>query len=379
MKKLLLLNMLLLTALLTGCGPRPYENRIWEGSLYRTADNEKLSDVSLALSSDTLRVYSNAIFGAGNETLVRQQGRNGAYTFANSRGEEFTMKFEYTKSGSDRETLRIYGPDYTIDLLPAAGSDFTDEMLAFYRKREVPADAALYFSGPWTGEIRRIRDMQKLSKACAVFNGDSLRIYSNAIFSKQNSALVYDGYRNGAFYYIGKELGFILRPQRSNGQLTLTCAGFELILAPCDSLGTEELSFYKGYDVSPHADDYIFGTYEGSSIGRIKNAGMLFAMFGMAPDAMDVRIRMTLTFLEGNRVQMTNESSMVNRDMQMLTMLSGTTGEKETSILKYRVEGNQITIGKGDRLLIRPDGNLYYVGADEKGLTLDPFILSRTK
>lgn len=102
-------------------------------------------------------------------------------------------------------------------------------------------------------------------------------------------------------------------------------------------------------------------------------------MFGMAPDAMDVRIRMTLTFLEGNRVQMTNESSMVNRDMQMLTMLSGTTGEKETSILKYRVEGNQITIGKGDRLLIRPDGNLYYVGADEKGLTLDPFILSRTK
>lgn len=152
MKKLLLLNMLLLTALLTGCGPRPYENRIWEGALYRTADGEKLSDVSLALSSDTLRVYSNAIFGAGNETLVRQQGRNDAYTFANSRGEEFTMKFEYTKSGSDRETLRIYGPDYTIDLLPAAGSDFTDEMLAFYRKREVPADAALYFRVP--GRVR---------------------------------------------------------------------------------------------------------------------------------------------------------------------------------------------------------------------------------
>lgn len=152
MKKLLLLNMLLLTALLTGCGPRPYENRIWEGSLYRTADNEKLSDVSLALSSDTLRVYSNAIFGAGNETLVRQQGRNDMYTFANTGGEKFTMRFEYTKSGSDRETLCVYGPDYTIDLQPAAGSDFTDEMLAFYRKREVPADAALYFQGP--GRVR---------------------------------------------------------------------------------------------------------------------------------------------------------------------------------------------------------------------------------
>lgn len=380
MKKFLFSLLLIPATILTGCGPEPYEHRIWEGSLYRTTDAEKLSDVCLTLSGDTLKIYSNAIFGAGNETLVRRQKRKGAFTFSNNKGAEFPMKFEYAQEDpQNKETLCIYGPDYTIALHPATAVDFTDEMLNFYRKREVPDDASLYFSGRWTGEILRTRDDQKLSETCAEFNDDTLTIFSNAIFGKKNSVLINAGYRNGAFHYTGENHEFRLQPLRLNGQLTLAGDGFRMILAPCDSLWEEHLSFYKGYDVSVNADDYIFGTYHGSSIGRIKNAGMLFAMFGMAPNAMDMRIDMTLTFLEGNRVQMTNAGSMVNRDMQMLTMLSGGVGEKDTSILKYRVEGNQITIGKGDRLLIRPDGDLYYVGANEKGLTLDPFILHRTK
>lgn len=380
MKRILLSALVLAVAALTGCGPAPYEQRLWEGTLYRSADDKALSEVCLILSDDTLRIYSNAIFGSGNDTLVCQHRRAGKYTFAGHTGTDFTMEFKYGKEkGRETEELCVYGPDYRISLHPAAASDWTSDLPAFYRNREVPVDASLYFSGRWVGEIRRTRDGQLLSKACAEFGQDSLTIYSNAIFGKKNSSLFNAGYRNEAFRCIGGSHEFMLRPRYQDDRLILAGEDFELSLFPCDSLWDEYLSLYKGYDVSTRADDYLFGTYQGSSVGRIKNAGMLFAMFGMAPNAMDMRIRMTLTFLEGNRVQMTNEGSMVNRDMQMLTMLSGSTGETDTSILKYRVEGNQITIGKGDRLLMRPDGDLYYVGADEKGLMLDPFILRRMK
>lgn len=159
---------------MTGCNTDPVADRIWCGDLYRMADGERLSEVCMKLSGDTLRIYSNAIFGADNECLFCRANQKSDYLFVDATGDEFPMKFTYSVDQETAETLLVEGPDYRMVLRPASDETFAPELLAFYKHRPVPSQAALYFSGRWTGDIVRSRDGQRLSAVCVEYRADTL-------------------------------------------------------------------------------------------------------------------------------------------------------------------------------------------------------------
>ena len=77
---------------------KPYEkieHTTWEGQIHRMDDDKVLSDVRLKLSDDTLYLFSNAIFGADNDTLLLQNftKTDSVFTYKSINGRTFNFKY----------------------------------------------------------------------------------------------------------------------------------------------------------------------------------------------------------------------------------------------------------------------------------------------
>ena len=372
MKKLFFLLLCLVSVVLTGCSNDHVTNRVWSGTLSRTTDKKQLSRVCLKLSRDTLHIYSNAIFGNGKEALYCRKKKKNTYSFESSQGETFVMTWSHIDKSSNEEILTIEGPDYYMNLVPAVTPNFTKALLGFYEKKDVPSQAAFYLSGQWTGEIIRIRDGQRLSAACVEFEDETLRVYANAIFGRQNEVLREEGFRNGCFYYANDSCVFRLKPSINGQCLTLTGDDFVMNLTPLSGDWEEACAFYLSYDLPHSADAYLFGSYIGQGQGWIESGNVLGFLLGYGPNLMDMLLEVRITFLEGARMRTTVNVRFVNTDMALLSMFggAGSNGLTETSISSYQVIDDRLIgmdeDGKTDEYIMLPDGNIL-LPAHQKG------------
>lgn len=147
---------IILIVLLSSCSG-PYDdikNKTWSGQIYRMSDEKELSNVWLKMSKDTLYLFSNAIFGAENDTLIFENynGKDSVLTYNSLIGNRFAYKFRHVKT-DDSENLILIGNDYFVYLI-SSGFDIKDQdVLDFYRNISVPRDAYMYLDGTYKGEL----------------------------------------------------------------------------------------------------------------------------------------------------------------------------------------------------------------------------------
>lgn len=156
MKKNITIALFLFVFFFNSC-TKPYESIVgitWEGEITRIIDNKVLSDVKLKLSNDTLYLFSNAVFGADNDTLLLQNysKSDSVFTFLSNTGNTFILQYTYEKE-KDSEYLCFYGSDYYIFLIKSDIDVKDVEALAFYRNKKVPRECFMYLDGAYEGEM----------------------------------------------------------------------------------------------------------------------------------------------------------------------------------------------------------------------------------
>lgn len=373
----LFFSVTIILIVLSGCNRSPIIGHIWYGELYRNSDGKKLSDVSLKMTSDSLYIYSNAIFGADNERLSFVEQKENEYTFLNAKGDRYVMNFDYRKEETNAESLSIIGPDYKISLLPLESNMFTSEGLAFYHKKRVAPCAEHYFSGRWYGKIIRTSDNQSLSNICMEFIGDTLYVYSNAIFGCSNEELYNIDFENGTFVYANaSDEKFQLIPQYNGTAISLTGDDFRIEVEPLEGKWDEAMAFYLKREVARNADGYLFGTYVGKINILSPMADMYGILSGVGTGVMDMEGTMTLEFLEGNRCRVSMEATFTDPRMKLLATLSGKALNSPLEVLPYKVEGNQFRCG-GDLYYIQPDGSIVLPSQKRSGVKMDRVVLRK--
>lgn len=146
---------IILVVLLASCS-KPFDkikNQTWSGQIYRLSDEKELSDVRLKMSKDTLYIFSNAIFGSNNDTLILEnyEEKDSILTY-NLNSNRFSFKFRHIKKDAS-ENLFLIGNDYFVYLIPSCFDIKDKDALKFYRDINVPKDAYMYLDGTYKGEL----------------------------------------------------------------------------------------------------------------------------------------------------------------------------------------------------------------------------------
>ncbi len=134
----------------------PIYNTTWQGQIYRNSDDKQLSEIKLKISNDTLYLFSNAIFGVGNDTLILQKKSDNKQDdsllcFSVSSGEVMQLKYKYAKTERG-ENLSLIGNDFYITLSKSNSDIFSQDALSFYKNKTVPREAFMYLDGAYEGE-----------------------------------------------------------------------------------------------------------------------------------------------------------------------------------------------------------------------------------
>ena len=76
-----------------------FHNQTWKGTIYRSEDGKALSEVAFLMKPDTLFIYSNAIFGAGNDTLLLQSmdKKDSVFHYRSLKGIDYSFKVSVTR------------------------------------------------------------------------------------------------------------------------------------------------------------------------------------------------------------------------------------------------------------------------------------------
>lgn len=146
-------NAVILVLCMSQC-TTPYsflEGKVWDGKIFRTADDELLSKVVMRMNDDTMFVYANAIFGASNDTLLLKEFRieDSLFLLSGEQGDEFYLSFRKQKEGKEGG-IRLQGDDFYLELTQNPAY-IADEL--FYQNQSVPRDADIYPSGMYQGLV----------------------------------------------------------------------------------------------------------------------------------------------------------------------------------------------------------------------------------
>ncbi|MDR2125419.1 MAG: hypothetical protein LBP63_01140, partial [Prevotellaceae bacterium] len=147
----------LILMLFQSCTPKEQiKGKTWEGRLYRQSDNKELSEVKLKMSNDSLYLFSNAVFGADNDTLVLAQAneQDSVYTYRSIKGDEYTIVLRYSVNNS---VENLYITDIERDFYLVLGISpvdiWTSGSLDFYKNRKTPRETYKYLDGVYEGEF----------------------------------------------------------------------------------------------------------------------------------------------------------------------------------------------------------------------------------
>lgn len=218
---------ILIIIFISSCS-NPYDiikNRTWEGQIYRTDDDKLLSDVRLKMSNDTLFLFSNAIFGSENDTLILQKfdEKDSTFTYKSLIGNTFSFSFEYNQTEKS-ENLYFIGNDYYL-VLGISSLDLKDlRALDFYKNMNVPRDSYMYLDGAYEGEIEMENQFSNMFLAeiggisiKMVFMDDfKVKIYTKSLFVDMFSGSSQPSYETVNYKVVGNKL--ILNKNNSKAQ-----------------------------------------------------------------------------------------------------------------------------------------------------------------
>lgn len=136
-------------------------NVAWKGNIHNKEENNPkvLSPIVFKMIGDTAYVYSNAIFGADNDTLkISEFSDKDSIIILESKAKKWQMQPYLIKEKPN--DLVIVGKDFYLYLEKMNTSEKPD--LSFYMNEQVSPFAYMYLDGTYEGEIEMENQMQNM-------------------------------------------------------------------------------------------------------------------------------------------------------------------------------------------------------------------------
>lgn len=145
---------------------RPFEefhNQTWKGTIYRSDDCKALSEVAFLMKPDTLFIYSNAIFGAGNDTLLLQSmdKKDSVFHYRSLKGVDYSFKASVTRK-QDELYLFLKSHGFFIAAQSEHDGQRFLEVPQWYWNCKVPHEPFMYLSGTYEGRLEMNRQWDNL-------------------------------------------------------------------------------------------------------------------------------------------------------------------------------------------------------------------------
>lgn len=256
------------------------------------------------------------------------------------------------------------------DSLNIQGSDFfitatkNEEEMALYIEKEykgqiVPQPSASYIWGTWEGDLFRVSDNKKLSRIVLESFLDSVKVYSNAIYGRNNvlSYLVkYDEIAE-AFSYNSSQFNWLL--SEKEGKIFIQGKGYYALLNSVDSINKD---FYRNKEVSQDPNLYLAGNiYRGELSPKGK-----YALYSTM-----VKSLFQIEILDDERLQSSAWTKISNSQMGLFALFGGVKdGEKIIDeIHTYSIENGFLRFGK-EKWQIKENGNTLYIDQEKYETTL---------
>ncbi|MFN0050209.1 MAG: hypothetical protein ACKVOU_13885, partial [Cytophagales bacterium] len=128
-------------------------NQTWEGGIIRTEDEKMLSKAKMLIKVDTFFIFSNAVFGAENDTLLVERLEE-KQMIVNLKNMDKSMNWRVAIQTSKEKPnqLILNGGDFYINFEKATNDIFQDDQLSFYLNQPVSNLTFMYLFGVYTGE-----------------------------------------------------------------------------------------------------------------------------------------------------------------------------------------------------------------------------------
>ena len=154
-----------IVSLMSSCS-KPFEdlyNKKWVGYLYRTADDQKLSEVAFQMKHDTLFIYSNAVFGSGNDTLLLESSNkaDSLFHYVSKSGNTYNLKASFSYEKKDT-FLFLHSNDFLIAAYEDKRGSIKLPVPDWYWNCSLPRETFMYLSGTYEGSLEMNRQWDNL-------------------------------------------------------------------------------------------------------------------------------------------------------------------------------------------------------------------------
>lgn len=148
------------------------KNSNWTGEIFRKEDDKKLSEIVVKFTNDKLYIYSNAIFGADNDTLdiINFNDIDSTFKVSFSGKNQLLMRF-YPKKTETISKLALFGDDFYIVLVKKDYDVHSKFPYAFYKNIKVPRESYMYFDGTYEGDLEMESSAMNLAMG-SMFGGN---------------------------------------------------------------------------------------------------------------------------------------------------------------------------------------------------------------
>lgn len=346
MKKYLFLFSIAIVAIsFISCGKKdPLSSGEWFGTIIRSSDKLPLSKVAFCFEGKSLEVYSNAIFGSTCFLFERVgEEENGAYHYAANDSIKLSIEMELRN-----DSLFIHGDDFEISATKnlALADKFKKKE---YKHQPVPQKASSYLYGNWAGDLYRTSDNKLLSRIMLTSQGDSMIVFSNAIYGKENVISVRKKYNTEiqAFEYGSRSFDWLV--YEKDNKAIIQGKDFYAILA---SVANLDKSFFKNKVVSINPNMYLAGNiYQGQVIPKGDYAVMSAV----------VHVFLEIKIIDDEKLSVRSWSRAANSQTSTLSLFIGQSLDQKIveKIAHYSIKDNVLSI-ENDKFDIRDNGNSLY-------------------
>lgn len=142
--------------ILSSCS-EPFEsmkNKTWAGGIYRTSDEQELSLVYFKLKEDSMFIFSNAIFGSDNDTLLLDKcsEKDSTFSYKSPKGQTYSFRM-YKESEDGIDYYYWVEKDFYMWMVECEEGIQDSVVTSFYLNKSVPREPCNYLFGTYKGEI----------------------------------------------------------------------------------------------------------------------------------------------------------------------------------------------------------------------------------
>lgn len=362
----LIISLLSAIAFFSACEERVLPTGVWYGEIVRT-DGAKLSPMAMFFQEDQLNVYCNVI--TGNHTSFKLSEEKDAI----KKREDGSIVYEYNyagpqTSGYGYNYLRVSVKDNVLHLekLDHFKADFTKDSLAamdfknnHFKNCSVARFLSHYIIGEYVGTLKRSRDNLELSPIKLYGYMDSVVVYCNALFGKENIVSKVIGYNDNGPIFQTRQFKWGLEA-RAPENIYLDHNGFKAVLLR--GYSPNEKTFFENETAWKNPDFFLAGNaYKGYLNHDVQNQALNYLGDAIAPTIV------TITILNNKQLSIKSEieQSYSSVGMALFTMLLNS--DDNTKIRDYIItDDGYIHIVKDDN-----HDNDFLIGPEGKYLKLD--------